>query len=238
MTGPILWWPKEWTWNNLKKITLFRGGPWGRARDWNWHNVLGFWCAVPLLLIVVTGVIMSYPWANNLLYRMTGNTPPPPPQTAGQAAAERGAASRKTSRPERAEARSCRISRDWTSCLLAPASRFRTGRPSACGCRTTPPAHLPFRSIAEMAAVPTCGRNSRWTPSAGKSCAGNPSPATTAAASSGPGPASPIPARLEGWLGKPSLQSLPRRFPAGVYRALAWGTTAAGLEGPAGLARA
>ena len=90
MTGPFLWWPKEWTWNNLKKITLFRGGAWGRARDWNWHNVLGFWCALPLLLIVVTGVIMSYPWANNLLYRVTGNTPPPP-QAAGQSPAERGA---------------------------------------------------------------------------------------------------------------------------------------------------
>ncbi len=77
-TGPFLWWPKEWTWNNLKKITLFRGGSWVRARDWNWHNVLGFWCVVPLFLIVITGVIMSYAWANNLLYRMTGNEPPPP----------------------------------------------------------------------------------------------------------------------------------------------------------------
>jgi len=91
-----LWWPKEWTWNNLKKITLFRGGAWGRARDWNWHNVLGFWCAVPLLLIVVTGVVMSYPWANNLVYRATGNTPPPP-QTGGQAPSEPGVASRRNS---------------------------------------------------------------------------------------------------------------------------------------------
>jgi uncharacterized iron-regulated membrane protein len=84
ITGPILWWPKEWTWRNLKKITLLQGGPWRRARDWNWHNTLGFWCAVPLFLIVVTGVIMSYGWANNLLYRMTGN-PPPPLQNAAAA---------------------------------------------------------------------------------------------------------------------------------------------------------
>jgi uncharacterized iron-regulated membrane protein len=78
-TGPFLWWPKQWNKDNLKKIILFRGGEWVRARDWNWHNVLGFWCVVPLFLIVITGVIMSYAWANNLLYRMTGNTPPPPP---------------------------------------------------------------------------------------------------------------------------------------------------------------
>ena len=29
VTGPILWWPKEWTWRNLKKITVLRGGPLG-----------------------------------------------------------------------------------------------------------------------------------------------------------------------------------------------------------------
>jgi uncharacterized iron-regulated membrane protein len=90
ITGPFLWWPKEWTWNHIKKITLFRGGPWGRARDWNWHNVLGFWCALPLSLIVLTGMVMSYPWANNLLYRATGNTPPPP-LSASPGPGERGA---------------------------------------------------------------------------------------------------------------------------------------------------
>jgi uncharacterized iron-regulated membrane protein len=82
MTGPILWWPKGWTWRSLKKITVLRGGPWSPARDWNWHNVLGFWCAVPLFLIVITGLIMSYAWANNLLYRMTGNAPPQGPLAA------------------------------------------------------------------------------------------------------------------------------------------------------------
>jgi uncharacterized iron-regulated membrane protein len=84
VTGPILWWPKEWTLKNLKKITVLRGGPWGRAHDWNWHNVLGFWCVAPLVLIVLTGVIMSYGWANNLLYRITGNIPPLPGPAAGQ----------------------------------------------------------------------------------------------------------------------------------------------------------
>ena len=32
-----------------------------------------------------------------------------------------------------------RLCRDWTSYLLAPACRFRTGRPSACACQITPP---------------------------------------------------------------------------------------------------
>ena len=80
MSGPFLWWPKEWTWIALKKIILFRQGGNFRATLWNWHNVFGIWCALPLFFIVLTGVIMAYPWANNLLYRMTGNDPPPPPR--------------------------------------------------------------------------------------------------------------------------------------------------------------
>ncbi|MGH9550603.1 MAG: PepSY-associated TM helix domain-containing protein, partial [Terriglobales bacterium] len=90
ISGPFLWWPKEWSWNNLKKITVFRAGPWSRARDWNWHNALGLWCVLPLFLIVITGVIMSYAWANNLLYHMTGNAPPLPGPRAVQTGAGRG----------------------------------------------------------------------------------------------------------------------------------------------------
>ena len=73
VSGPFLWWPKDWTWKSLRKIACFRGDVAGRARDWNWHNVIGVWCFLPLFLIVLSGVVMSYPWANNLLYRMTGN---------------------------------------------------------------------------------------------------------------------------------------------------------------------
>src|SRR5262249_28011416 len=39
------------------------------------------WTCIPLALIVACSVVMSYPWANNLVYRVTGNQPPPP-QTA------------------------------------------------------------------------------------------------------------------------------------------------------------
>ncbi len=54
----------------------FVGGLRGRARDWNWHNVLGIWCAAPLLVIALTGVVMSFPWANTLLFRLSGSNPP------------------------------------------------------------------------------------------------------------------------------------------------------------------
>lgn len=77
ITGVILWWPVNWRWNTLKNIVLFNPKAKGRARDWNWHNVIGLWMAPFLLIISVTGVIMSYTWANDALYRITGNQPPP-----------------------------------------------------------------------------------------------------------------------------------------------------------------
>ena len=76
ISGPYLWIPRKWSWQSIRAVTAFRGGLSGRARDFNWHNVIGIWCAAPLFLIVLSGVVMSYPWANNLLYRVTGNEPP------------------------------------------------------------------------------------------------------------------------------------------------------------------
>jgi uncharacterized iron-regulated membrane protein len=76
MSGFYLWWPRKWSWQHLRPVVLFRRGLAGRQRNWNWHNVTGFWCAVPLFFIVLTGVIMSYQWANNLLYELAGSPLP------------------------------------------------------------------------------------------------------------------------------------------------------------------
>ena len=45
LSGIYLWWPKQWTWRHVSAVTLFRSGLSGNARDFNWHNVIGFWCA-------------------------------------------------------------------------------------------------------------------------------------------------------------------------------------------------
>jgi uncharacterized iron-regulated membrane protein len=75
ISGPYLWWPRSWTWANARAILWFRSARSGRARDFNWHNVIGFWCSPILIILTLSGVIMSYPWANNLLYRAAGNPP-------------------------------------------------------------------------------------------------------------------------------------------------------------------
>ncbi len=77
-SGFYLWWPRKWNWNFVKAVALFNRQLRGKARDFNWHNVIGLWSALPLFFVVLTGVIMSYAWANNLIFRLTGNTPPLP----------------------------------------------------------------------------------------------------------------------------------------------------------------
>ncbi|WP_035603325.1 PepSY-associated TM helix domain-containing protein [Haloferula sp. BvORR071] len=78
LSGLLIWIPKRWTRRGVKVITLFQRQLKGRARDWNWHNVLGIWFALPLLVLSGTGLIIAYPWANALLFRAAGEAPPPP----------------------------------------------------------------------------------------------------------------------------------------------------------------
>jgi uncharacterized iron-regulated membrane protein len=71
-----LWIPRNWNWHALRQVTWFRGGLSAKARDFNWHNVFGFWTAIPLVLVVASGVVISYPWASNLVYVLSGTEAP------------------------------------------------------------------------------------------------------------------------------------------------------------------
>jgi uncharacterized iron-regulated membrane protein len=76
LSGMYLWLPRVWTWTSVRAVLLFRGGLRAKARDFNWHNVIGIWSCVPLFLVVITAFPISFPWAGNLLYRMVGEEPP------------------------------------------------------------------------------------------------------------------------------------------------------------------
>lgn len=75
LSGLWLWWPRALRWRALKPSLWFTGAR-GKARDWNWHNVYGFWSLPVLVVLIVTAVVISYPWASNLVYRAVGETPP------------------------------------------------------------------------------------------------------------------------------------------------------------------
>src|SRR5688500_2057872 len=94
-SGFYLWWPRRWTRGSLRAVTWFRRGQHGKARDFNWHNVIGFWSALPLFVVVLSGVVISYTWASNLVFRAAGEEPPAQlqrPAPAGGAGAQQGAA--------------------------------------------------------------------------------------------------------------------------------------------------
>jgi uncharacterized iron-regulated membrane protein len=84
ITGAYLWLPKAFSWRHLRPIVWFRGGASGKARDFNWHNVIGIWCFMPLLVIVASGAVISYKWASDLVYRAAGEAPPPPAKPSGE----------------------------------------------------------------------------------------------------------------------------------------------------------
>lgn len=76
ISGIYLWLPKILNWVNIKKILFFRKTKSSRARDFNWHNVMGIWSAIPLVVIIATATVFYYSWANNLVYILAGDTPP------------------------------------------------------------------------------------------------------------------------------------------------------------------
>ena len=121
ITGLYLWWPRHWTWPIVSAVTLFRSGIRGKARDFNWHNVIGFWCAPILVVLTATGMVISYSWASNLVYTLTGS--PRPAAGAGRGGgpgAEAGGGRGSGRSGERGRGASVRVD---------PAGRARAERP-------------------------------------------------------------------------------------------------------------
>lgn len=92
VSGIYIWFPRRWSWKHFRAAMVFRWKVKGKARDFNWHTTLGFWTSLVLIVLTVTAAVISYQWAGNLLYTLTGNEIPPsqqrpgPPNAPGQAA--------------------------------------------------------------------------------------------------------------------------------------------------------
>jgi uncharacterized iron-regulated membrane protein len=85
LSGMYLWLPRVWTRVQVRQVAWFRGGLRGKARDFNWHHVIGIWSAVPLFVVVVTAFPISFPWASRAIYVAVGEAPPAPPAQAPRA---------------------------------------------------------------------------------------------------------------------------------------------------------
>lgn len=88
LSGLYLWWPRSWSVRGFKTVALLNGRLTGKARDFNWHNAVGLWCAPVLIALTLTALPISYRWASNGVFQVFGETPPPP----GPAAAPAGPA--------------------------------------------------------------------------------------------------------------------------------------------------
>jgi uncharacterized iron-regulated membrane protein len=65
LSGLYLWFPRRWSWGHFRAVLFVKRGARGKARDFNWHHVVGFWTAVPLAVIVFTGAMISFPKARD-----------------------------------------------------------------------------------------------------------------------------------------------------------------------------
>lgn len=86
ISGGYIWFPRRRTWKHFRAAMVFRPKVKGKARDFNWHTVIGFWSSLALIVLTLTGVVISYQWAGNLVYTLTGNDLPQQQQVPPNAA--------------------------------------------------------------------------------------------------------------------------------------------------------
>lgn len=79
VSGLYLWWPRKWSRRIFHSVATMSFNLRGKARDWNWHNAVGFWIAPILIILTLTALPMSYRWATDLIYKITASTPPAGP---------------------------------------------------------------------------------------------------------------------------------------------------------------
>lgn len=81
ISGVYIWFPRRWSRRHFRAAMVLRWKVKGRARDFNWHTVVGFWSSLVLIVLTLTATVISYTWASNLLYTLTGNEAPQQQQT-------------------------------------------------------------------------------------------------------------------------------------------------------------
>ncbi|WP_426752334.1 PepSY-associated TM helix domain-containing protein [Myxococcus sp. Y35] len=145
ISGLYLWWPRKWTLRAMRPSLWFRRGLKGKARDWNWHNVIGFWTLPVLIVLIASGMVISYKWASNLVFTMTGNTPPatqgPPGSATVKVPAPEVETPRKSADALIAEAQ--KTSPTWASVTLRLGGGARGGAAPAQGGRDGAQADAP-----------------------------------------------------------------------------------------------
>lgn len=76
LSGIYLWFPRNWARKALRPLVVLVRTRGDKARHFNQHNVFGVWSVLVLLVIAGSGVVISFPWAHELVFRVAGEEPP------------------------------------------------------------------------------------------------------------------------------------------------------------------
>ena len=73
--GLILWWPKKWTKTTRTAAFKIKKGTKWRRKNYDFHNVFGFYALLPAIFLTITGLIMSYEILAELTQKTFGGNP-------------------------------------------------------------------------------------------------------------------------------------------------------------------
>lgn len=73
--GFILWWPKKWNKNTRTAAFKIKSGTKWRRKNYDLHNVLGFYAVLPAMFLTITGLIMAYEFLGNVTQKTFGGDP-------------------------------------------------------------------------------------------------------------------------------------------------------------------
>jgi len=76
VTGLYLWFPRRWNWRALRPLLILKAQAKGKARDFNWHNVFGFWALPVILALSLTAFVISFEWGHRLVFILAGEEAP------------------------------------------------------------------------------------------------------------------------------------------------------------------
>lgn len=72
ITGIILWWPKNKVAAKQRFWFRWKGSTQWRRKNYDLHNILGFYSSFILLIIAVTGIFFGIHWFTHLIYSAAG----------------------------------------------------------------------------------------------------------------------------------------------------------------------
>lgn len=74
ISGIVLWWPKNKTAAKQRFWFKWKEGMQWKRKNYDLHNVLGFYSSWVVIILALTGLIWGFEWFNNSVYRLAGGT--------------------------------------------------------------------------------------------------------------------------------------------------------------------